>query len=101
MKGNKIREYKFEGMLAEKLRDKEFRDEYESLEKEFALAEEVIKLRIEKHMTQKELAEIAGTSQPAIARLESGKYSNISLSFLRKIGKALDVEPEIHFKRAE
>jgi transcriptional regulator with XRE-family HTH domain len=52
-------------------------------------------------MTQKELAEIVGTSQPAIARLESGKYNNISLSFLRKIGKALDVEPEIHFKRAE
>jgi DNA-binding Xre family transcriptional regulator len=101
MKENRIREYKFEDMLAERLQEKNFREEYENLGKEFALAEEVIKLRLEKHMTQKELAEIAGTSQPAIARLESGRYNNISLSFLRKIGKALDVEPEIHFKRAE
>jgi predicted transcriptional regulator len=52
-------------------------------------------------MTQKELAKRAGTSQPAIARLESGKYTNITMSFLRKIGKALNAEPEIHFKRAE
>jgi DNA-binding Xre family transcriptional regulator len=101
MKANKIREYKFEALLKSKLKNKVFREEYESLEKEFALAEEVIKLRLEKNMTQKDLAEIAGTSQPAIARLESGKYNNISLSFLRKIGKALNVEPEIHFKRAE
>jgi DNA-binding Xre family transcriptional regulator len=98
---NKIREYKFESLLEEKLKEKEFRKEYESLEKEFVLAEEVIKLRLEKNMTQKELAKRAGTSQPAIARLESGKYTNISMSFLRKIGKVLNAEPEIHFKRAE
>jgi DNA-binding Xre family transcriptional regulator len=101
MKANKIREYKFEDLLKGKLKDKIFREEYENLEKEFALAEEVIKLRLEKNMTQKDLSKKAGTSQPAIARLESGKYNNISLSFLRKIGKALNVEPEIHFKRAE
>jgi DNA-binding XRE family transcriptional regulator len=98
---NKIREYKFEALLEEKLKEREFRKEYESLEKEFALAEEVIKLRHEKNMTQKELAEKAGTSQPAIARLESGKYTNITMSFLRKIGKVFNAEPEIHFKRAE
>jgi predicted transcriptional regulator len=42
-----------------------------------------------------------GTSQPAIARLESGKYQNVSMSFLRKVGKALNVIPEIYFKKAE
>jgi DNA-binding Xre family transcriptional regulator len=101
MKANEIREYKFENLLENNLRNKEFREEYENLDREFMLAEEVIKLRIEKNMTQKELANIAGTSQPTIARLESGKYNNVSLSFLRKIGKALNVEPEIHFKTAE
>jgi DNA-binding Xre family transcriptional regulator len=101
MRDHKIREYKFESLLEEKLKEKEFRKEYESLEKEFALAEEVIKLRLEKNMTQKELAEMAGTSQPAIARLESGKYTNITMSFLRKIGKILNAEPEIHFTRAK
>jgi DNA-binding Xre family transcriptional regulator len=98
---NNIREYKFENLLEKKLKDKEFRKEYENLEKEFVLAEEILRLRLEKNLTQKELAKMAGTSQPAIARLESGKYNNISLSFLRKIGKALNAEPEIHFRKAE
>jgi DNA-binding Xre family transcriptional regulator len=101
MMTRKIREYKFESLLDEKLKEKEFREEYESLEREFVLAEEVIKLRLEKNMTQKELAKMAGTSQPTIARLESGKYANITLSFLQKIGKVLNAEPEIHFTRAE
>ncbi|MFP3041380.1 helix-turn-helix domain-containing protein [Treponema primitia] len=101
MKTTRITEYKFEDLLEKKMKDVEFRQEYERLDKEFELAEEIIKLRIEKNMTQKDLAQIAGTSQPAIARLESGKYSNISMSFLRKIGKALNAIPEIHFKKAE
>jgi transcriptional regulator with XRE-family HTH domain len=83
------------------MKEKHFREEYEQLEKEFYLAEEVIKLRQDKNLSQKDLAKIAGTSQPAIARLESGKYQNVSMSFLRKIGKALNVVPEIHFKKAE
>jgi DNA-binding XRE family transcriptional regulator len=99
-KTNKIKEYGFSELLKEKLKNKEFQDKYDKLEKEFVLAEEVIRLRIEKNMTQKELAKLVGTSQPAIARLESGKYNNISLSFLRRVGKALNVEAEIHFTRS-
>ncbi|GHU95861.1 hypothetical protein FACS189479_09530 [Spirochaetia bacterium] len=83
------------------LKDEQFRKEYEQLEDEFNLAEEVLKLRQKQNLSQNDLAKIAGTSQPAIARLESGKYQNVSLSFLRKIGKALNVIPEVHFKAAE
>jgi DNA-binding XRE family transcriptional regulator len=75
MKANKIREYKFEDLLENNFKNKKFREEYENLDREFVLAEEVIKLRIEKNMTLKELANITGTSQPTIARLESGKYN--------------------------
>lgn len=92
--------YNFEGLLEDELKDSEFREAYEALEGEFFLAKEVMMLRKEKNLSQKDLAEMAGTSQPAIARLESGRYSNVSLSFLRKIGKALDAVPEIHFKKA-
>jgi DNA-binding Xre family transcriptional regulator len=101
MKTNKLQEYQFDDLLKKNLGNKEFYQEYQKFEKEFKLAEEVIKLRTEKKMTQKELAKITGTSQPAIARLESGKYYNISMSFLRKIGKALNAEPEIHFNKAK
>jgi transcriptional regulator with XRE-family HTH domain len=79
------------------MKDDEFRQEYEKLEGEFALASEVIKLRLEQNLTQKELAIRAKTSQPAIARLESGKYENFSLAFLKRVGKALSASPSVHF----
>lgn len=88
-----------EMLLKEQLRNKEFKEEYEALEEEFEIAKEIIRLRKEAKLTQKQLAEMAGTSQPAVARLESGEYKNLTLSFLRRIGKVLGVIPEIHFKK--
>jgi DNA-binding XRE family transcriptional regulator len=64
------------------MKNERFHKEYEQLADEFCLAEKVIKLRQEQNLSQNDLAKIAGTSQPAIARLESGKYQNVSLSFL-------------------
>jgi DNA-binding XRE family transcriptional regulator len=86
-------------LLKKQLKNREFRDEYEILKEEFEIAKEIIKLRKDAKLTQKQLAELAGTSQPAIARLESGEYKNLSLSFLRKIGKALGARPEVHLRR--
>jgi DNA-binding XRE family transcriptional regulator len=100
MEKNKIKTYDFEELLKKKLKDREFRREYEELDSEYALAGEIMRLRLEKNMTQSELAQIAGTSPCAIARVESGRYNNISLSFLRKIGEALGTVPEIHFRKA-
>ena len=86
-------------LLKKQLKNKEFKKEYDLLEEEFEIAREIIKLRKDANLTQKELADLAGTSQPAIARLESGNYKNVSLAFLRKIGKALNATPEIRFKK--
>jgi transcriptional regulator with XRE-family HTH domain len=58
-----------------------------------------LNFRLNAKLTQKQLAEKVGTSQPAIARLESGNYKNVSLSYLRRIGKVLGVAPEVHFKK--
>ena len=96
---SKMKVYKYDDMLKKELKNEVFKREYELLEEEFTLAKEVIKLRKTKNLTQKELAELVGTSQPAIARLESGNYKNISLSFLRKIASALGAVPEIHLKK--
>ncbi|MES0490978.1 MAG: helix-turn-helix transcriptional regulator [Leptospirales bacterium] len=84
------------------LKDEKLKKQYEGLEKDFSVAREVLELRKKRDLTQKELADIIGTSQPAIARLESGTYENISLSFLRKVASALGAETEIHLieKRA-
>ena len=90
----------FDDMISEAVKDKAFVQEYEALREEFELAREVIALRKDRNMTQKELAEKVGTSQPAIARLESGRYKNVSLSFLRKVGAALGAQPEVHLKES-
>jgi DNA-binding Xre family transcriptional regulator len=89
---------KYEDLLAQELKDPEFKREYEALEDEFTLAREIVALRKDRHLTQKELAERIGTSQPAIARLESGNYKNLSLSFLRRVAKALNAVPEVHLR---
>ncbi len=86
-------------LLEKQLKNKEFRKEYEALEEEYEIARRIIRLRKEANLTQKQLAELSGTSQPAIARLESGEYKNLSLSFLRRVGKALGVIPHVHFER--
>ncbi len=100
-KENRImkRTYKYGKLLNNELKDPEFRKEYEDLEEEFEIAEEVIKLRLKAGLTQKALAEKAKTSQPTIARLESGRYRNVSLSFLKRIGRALGATPQVHFRR--
>lgn len=89
----------YEDFRDNELADRDVREAYESLEAEFTLAREVLELRREHHLTQKELAEKMGTSQPAIARIESGNYRNASLAFLRRLAEALDAEPIIHLRK--
>jgi len=92
---------KYEDFLEEQLSDAGFRNEYNEIEEQFTIAMEVIALRQKHNLTQKELAERVGTSQPAIARLESGNYRNLSLSFLRRIAEALNAVPEVHIRSRE
>ena len=89
----------YTAFLQEQLRDPEVKREYDAVDVEFALAREIIALRHQRNLTQRELAEKAGTSQPAIARVESGSYRNLSLAFLRRLAEALGAEPEIHLRK--
>lgn len=92
---------RFEDFLAQQLKNPAVKKEYDVLHEEFELAKEVIELRIKNNLTQKQLAQQIGTSQPAIARLESGNYRNLTLSFLRRLAAALGAVPEIHLRRKE
>ncbi|MEX0934969.1 MAG: helix-turn-helix transcriptional regulator [Candidatus Paceibacterota bacterium] len=87
----------FEKIKKEALKDSEFREAYEELEPEFEIVCSVIRKRQEKGLSQKELAQRAGTGQSAISRLESGTY-NPSLAFLKKVSKALDAKLEVKLK---
>jgi ribosome-binding protein aMBF1 (putative translation factor) len=90
----------FDDFLENELSRPEVRKEYEALEEEYQLAAELIKLRQKAGLTQRDLAKKVKTSQPCIARLESGRYQNVSMAFLRKVSRALGVEPHISFRRA-
>jgi DNA-binding Xre family transcriptional regulator len=91
-----MKSHSYQDVLQKELADAEFRAAYEELEEEFTVAKEIIRLRKARGWTQRDLAEHAQTSQPAVARLGSGNYRNVSLSFLRKIGRALGAVPVVH-----
>ncbi len=79
----------FESHKAQALRDPGLKAAYDALEDEFRLIEILISARLERKMTQAQLAKKLGMKQAAIARLESGK-ANPTFSTLSRVAKALD-----------
>ena len=90
----------FEEYRDRKLSDPAFAEEYERLALSSAIAAAVIRLRIERDLTQAELAKLVGTRQSAISRVESGRHMP-SLAFIARIGHALGAEVEIGFNEKE
>ena len=60
------------------------------------LAKEIIRIRSEKGITQKELALLCGIQQSNISRLENGTY-NPSIQLLEKIALAVEKELVVEF----
>ena len=74
------------------------REAYGALEAEFAFLDEVLKARAEAGLTQAEVAERVGTTQSAIARLESGAMKHSpSIATLQRYAKALGYRVEVKF----
>ena len=75
-------------------KDPEFMKEYDALEEQFARANMVIGARAHADLSQAELAERMGTSQSAIARLESGRFKP-STRTLEKLAAATGMKLRI------
>ena len=84
----------FNTIKKQALKNKGVMKAYNDLDLEFSIISQIIDKRIKKGMSQKDLALKMGTKQPSIARFESGDY-NPTVSFLKKISKALDSKLEI------
>lgn len=84
----------WEDFKKELLKDPEVKKEYDALEVEYSIIAQVIQKRLDKKMSQKQLAEKVGTKQSAIARLEGGN-TNPSVAFLEKVSKALGSKLQI------
>ena len=76
------------------LKNPEVQNELMMNEAEYRIIEEIILARKEKNLTQKDLAELIGTRQSNISRLESGNY-NPSLDFLQKVASAMGKKLEV------
>jgi len=81
---------RFEDWEASKKHDPAFIAAAEALEPGY----QVTRLRMLRGLTQAQLAEMVGTRQPSIARLENGT-SVPSLSFLQKVAAALNARIEV------
>lgn len=79
-------------------KDPEYVREYEALEEEFALVNALIRARMESGLTQEEIAQRMGTTQSAVARLESGR-SRPSTATLAKFAKATGTKLRVSFER--
>ena len=96
MKNNKYVGGDWDEFLAEQKKDPElalaFQVEFDRLQ----LARRVKTLRGEHHLSQEKLAELVGTKQPAIARLEAGS-SLPRLDLLERIAHALGAHVDVRF----
>lgn len=77
-----------------KKRDKEFKENYEEGYRNFKIGAVLKQARLQKGMTQEELASILNTKKTAISRIEN-HAEDIRLSTLEKIATALGKEIKI------
>jgi len=81
----------YEEFEAELLKRPGVRKEYDALKPKYNIIHSIIERRNQLQISQARLAEIIGTKQPAISRLENGAY-NTTLSTFFRVANALDLD---------
>jgi len=89
--------YSFEKHLKEQLKNPAFKKAWDEIEIESSIAEGMIGKRIEKNISQRDLAKQINSTQAVISRIES-MNANPSIKTLKKIAKALDAKLEIKIR---
>lgn len=79
------------------IQDPEFRESYDAMTEEFALAAALIDARTRADMTQEDVAKAMGTTQAVIARLEGGG-SLPSTRTLKRFAEATGMRLKISFE---
>ncbi|MEZ0392127.1 MAG: helix-turn-helix domain-containing protein [Pseudobdellovibrionaceae bacterium] len=74
--------------------------EIELIRQKKKIVEKLRKARENQGLSQAELAKMVSSHQPAIARMESGQISEVSLDFLCKVALVLEVSVTIRAKAA-
>lgn len=92
-----MRKYTFEQHLKESLKDPKFKKEWEDSEVEYQLGRKLIEARLKGHISQRELAKKANTTQAVISRIEA-MNSNPSIGLLKRLAEALGTKLKIGFE---
>ena len=85
-------------VLKKEFEDEEYRCGYAESFLSSLIATQMRVLRQQRGFSQKRLAELMGTKQPAISRLEDVNYSTWRVATLKKIARALGVRLKISFE---
>lgn len=86
--------YTFRQDLKNRLKDPEFRKAWEESEAEYQISRALIAARLNKKISQRELAKKANTTQAVISRLES-MSANPSIGLIQKVASALNLKLKI------
>ena len=81
-------------LLNKKLKEPEFKKEWDKLELRYVVIRQLIKIRNTYNLSQAQLAEKLNTTQSVISRIENGTV-NIGIDFLDKLARAFDKRVEI------
>lgn len=82
--------------LKEQLKDPKFKKEWEKSEVAYQVTRELIRARIERKISQRQLAQKAGTTQAVISRIENMSVSP-SVGLVQRIANSLGKKLEIRF----
>ncbi|OGH18148.1 MAG: hypothetical protein A2770_04885 [Candidatus Levybacteria bacterium RIFCSPHIGHO2_01_FULL_38_12] len=74
-----------------------FREAQEETRLEYEIARALIKARIEKGLSQAEVARLMNTKQSVISRVENARTMP-SLAFLKRLATVLDASLQVQFK---
>lgn len=91
----------FDRYLERKRADPEFVERFAAADRAWDIALQLAALRHARGLTQQQVADLLGTKQQAIARLEDPHYAGHSLSMVRRYAEALGASLDVTIVLAE
>ena len=92
-----MKKYTFRQHLKESLKNTEFKKAWEESETEYQISRALIAARLNRKISQRELARRANTTQAVISRVE-GMNANPSIGLIQKLAQALNLKLKIQLE---
>jgi|SRR5665213_1515144 len=84
--------------LKKQLENRQFRHAYADEHLNLSIGTQIKTIREKQEMSQAALAEMVGTKQAGISRIESANYNGWSIALLRRLAEAFDLRLKVSFE---